>query len=125
MKRKKAIALFVCLTAVISGYLVWCWRPFLFGVAEPELMELPKEFRGEALEEIRKSGMLEPVDFDRKWAMELLMHPYDCAPPEIEVTTPEAHLVFVRREGKGVIFANYGIGLNQRWRRVPDNEKTP
>jgi hypothetical protein len=124
MKRTKAIALFACLTALISGYVVWCWRSFLLGVAEPELIELPKEFRGEALEEIRKSGMLGPMDFDRKWAMELLVHPYDCAPPEIEVTTPEEHLVFVSRDGwNSVIFTNYG--LNQGWRIVPDDQKIP
>ncbi|MBB5354017.1 hypothetical protein HNR46_004289 [Haloferula luteola] len=123
MKRARFHLLFGGLFLCSLGYVGWCWRTFLVGVAAPPLSELPTEFRATATEEIRDEGLLSREQFRWDRAKELLLNPFKTAPPQLEITTPESHLGFVDRDYpfSSVVFAKYRTG----WARVPDNQKIP
>jgi hypothetical protein len=121
MKRSKAILLFVVLTSLPLAYVGWCWRTFVIGVPAPDLLELPDEYRPSAVQELHTAGLLGPERFQWRRAFELLRNPYETSPPPVEINTPEAHLVFVRRAFSSVVFAKY----RDRWAKVPENAKIP
>lgn len=104
MKRSRAILLFGLMSIVVGGYFAWCARGFYLLAEMPDLSDVPTDALSLVQQEIERSGLRRPEEFDFEMFWDRLGDPYDSQPVQICVLVDEGERIIGVRSDRGVVF---------------------